>query len=243
MTRAPTTLLYGKNSILQRLKKNPKSMHRILLDDKFDDAYMLTIATRQKITIKRLSRNEFLRVKRADNLQGIIAEVDKFSYVPFRELLDEAISEKLSLIFLDSISDPQNLGSIIRTAACLGDFAIVLPKHDACEVNDTVLHVASGGENFVAISQVTNLSPALTQAKKAGYWIAGTVVEEGEDLTKVSLPFPLCLVLGSEGKGIRQGLHNQIDLKLSLPMKAHLSFNVAVTCAIFCYEINKQKPK
>ncbi|MFC1646492.1 23S rRNA (guanosine(2251)-2'-O)-methyltransferase RlmB [Candidatus Omnitrophota bacterium] len=236
-----STILYGKNSILQRLKRNPKSIRKIFLNDHFDDAYILTIVTRKKIPIIRLSRNEFLRVKRADCLQGIIAEVEKYSYVPFNDLLTDSLEKKVSLIFLDSISDPQNLGSIIRTAACFGDFALVLPKHDACEVNDTVLHVASGGENFVAISMVSNLSAALIKAKKSGYWIAGAVVEGGEDISKASLPFPLCVVLGSEGKGIRKGLHNQLDLKVNLPMKAPLSFNVAVSCAIFCYEITKQK--
>lgn len=236
-----STLLYGRNSVLQRLKKNPGSIHRIFLDDNFDDAYILTIVTRKKIPIVRLNRNEFLRVKRADSLQGIIAEVDRFSYIPFKELLADSIDKKSSLIFLDSISDPQNLGSIIRTVACFGNFAIVLPKHDACEVNDTVLHVAAGGENFVSITMVSNLSTSLIQAKKAGYWIAGTVVDGGEDINKISLPFPLCIVLGSEGKGIRQGLQNQLDLKVSLPMKASLSFNVAVSCAIFCYEATKQR--
>ncbi|MFC1709936.1 23S rRNA (guanosine(2251)-2'-O)-methyltransferase RlmB [Candidatus Omnitrophota bacterium] len=236
-----STLLYGKNSVLQRLKRNPKSIRKIFLNDIFNDAYLLTIATRKKIPLVRLNRNEFLRVKKADSLQGIIAEVEKYSYVPFKELLADSVDKKTTLIFLDSISDPQNLGSIIRTAACFGDFAVVLPKHDACEVNDTVLHVASGGENFVSVSMVPNLSSAIINAKKVGYWIAGTVVEGGEDIKKTLLPFPLCFVLGSEGKGIRKGLHNQIDLKVSLPMKAPLSFNVAISCAILCYEISKQR--
>ena len=236
-------LLYGRNSVLQRLKRNPKSIMKIFLDDIFDDAYILTIARTKKIPIIRLNRKEFLRVKRADCLQGIIAEVDKFSYIPFKELLADSIDKRLSFIFLDSISDPQNLGSIIRTAACFGDFAIALPKHSACDVNDTVLHVASGGENFVPISMVTNLSTALIQVKKSGYWVVGTVVEGGQDLNNTVLPFPACLVLGSEGRGIRQGLQNQLDVKVSLPMRASLSFNVAISCAIFCYEINKQRPK
>jgi 23S rRNA (guanosine2251-2'-O)-methyltransferase len=237
-------LLYGKNSILQRLRKRPESIKKIFLDDVFDDAYILTIVTRKKIPIIRLKRNEFLRIKRADNLQGIIAEVEKFAYTPLEEMLENALERKTSLLFLDSISDPQNLGAIIRTAACFGDFAVVLPKHGACEVNETVLHIASGGESSVSVSLVSNLSNALVEAKQAGYWIAGAVVDGGEYLTKVSLPFPICVILGSEGKGIRQGLHNHIDLKVSLPMKgANLSFNVAIACAIICYEVNRQKPK
>ncbi len=91
---------------------------------------------------------------------------------------------------------------------------------------------------------VTNMLTALLEAKKAGYWIAGTVVERGADINKVDLPFPICLVLGSEGKGIRHGIEKHLDLKLSLPMRgAALSFNVAMACAIFCHEIAKQRQK
>ena len=232
-------LLYGKNSILQRLKKDPKSIRKIFLNDIFDDGYILTIVSRKKIPIIRLRRNEFLRLKRADSLQGIVAEVEKFTYTPFRELLNT--DTRLSLIFLDGISDPQNLGSIIRSAACFGEFAVVIPKHSACEVNDTVLHIACGGESYMPVSMVTNISTALIEAKKAGYWIAGSVVSGGEDFSKTKIPFPLGLVLGSEGKGIRKGLQGQLDLKISLPMRAPLSFNVAVTCAIFCSEIVRQR--
>lgn len=235
----PSSLLYGKNSILQRLKRDPKSIRKVFLNDVFDDGYILTIVTRKKIPIIRLRRNEFLRLKRADNLQGIIAEVEKYAYAPFKDILD--IDFKPSLIFLDGISDPQNLGSIIRSAACFGQFAIVIPKHSACDVNDTVLHIACGGESYVPVSMVTNLSIALRDAKNAGYWIAGSVVKEGEDFRKIKIPFPLGVVLGSEGQGIRKGLEDQLDLKITLPMSAPLSFNVAVACAILCSEIVRQR--
>jgi 23S rRNA (guanosine2251-2'-O)-methyltransferase len=234
--------IYGRNSVLQRLRKDPESIKRIFLDEDFDEHHMLSIAKRRKIPIINLRRNEFLRVKRADCLQGIIAEVDKFCYLPFEDLLKKGRDKKLSFIFLDSISDPQNLGSIIRTAACFGGFGVVLPKHNACEITDTVLHVASGGENFVPISMVTNLSTALIGAKEAGYWIAGAVTEGGQDLGEADLPFPLCIVLGSEAEGIRKGLLGQLDLKISLPMSgAKLSFNVAIASALFCYEITQQQ--
>ena len=144
------------------------------------------------------------------------------------------IDASLMAAILDSLNDPHNLGSIIRIAACFDGFAIVIPEHGSCEVNETVIHVASGGENFVPVSIVTNLSTALIQAKKAGYWAVGTVVDEGQDMTRTSLPFPLCLVLGAEGKGIRYGIQKHLDMKISLPMKgAQLSFNVAMACAIF----------
>ena len=234
--------LYGKNSVLERLKANPKSIRKIFVQENFNAPHILKIIKSVNIPLQRVLEKELLRIKRADRVQGIVAEVNKFNYSPFKDLLYRPKDKSLSFIFLDSINDPHNLGSIIRIAACFGGFAVVIPKHGACEVNETVLHVASGGENFIPVSMVTNLSTALREAKKAGYWAVGAVVEGGEDINSVSLPFPLCLVLGSEGEGIRYGLQKQLDLKVSLPMRgAQLSFNVAMACAIFAHEITKQK--
>ncbi len=236
--------LYGKNSVLERLKTNPKSVRRIFVQENFNAPHIMKIIKSANITVKRVTEKELFRIKRADRLQGIVAEANKFTYTPFKDLLYRSENNRLSFIFLDSINDPHNLGSIIRIAACFGGFTIVIPKHGACEVNETVLHVASGGENFIPVSMVTNLSTALIEAKKAGYWAVGAVVEGGEDINNVTLPFPLCLVLGAEGKGIRYGIQKQFDLKVSLPMRgAQLSFNVAMACAIFSHEIVRQRPE
>lgn len=235
-------LLYGKNSVLERLKANPQSIKKIFIQENFDEPLILNIMKSKNIPSRRVSEKELDRMKRAERAQGVIAEVDKFIYASFEELLSRPRNKQLSFIFLDGITDPQNLGAIIRIAACFGGFAIVIPEHRACEVNETVLAIASGGENFVPISKVANLSNALIKAKEAGYWIAEAVVEGGEDIYKVKFPLPICLVLGSEGKGVRYGVQKQLDLKVTLPMKgAALSFNVAMACAIFCYEITRQK--
>lgn len=235
--------LYGKNSIIERLKASPKSIRQIYLQDNFDTGQVLQLIKAKGIPLKRVTERELNRIKNADRLQGIIAEVNKYEYTPFEKLLHNAAKAGTSFLFLDSINDPHNLGSIMRIAACFGGFAIVIPRYSCCEVNDTVIHVASGGENYIPVSIVNNLSNALTKAKEAGYWIVGTVIERGKDLNETSLPFPICLVMGSEGKGIRHGIQKQLDLKLSLPMHgARLSFNVAMACAIFCHEIRKQNP-
>ena len=231
--------LYGKNSILERLKADPKSIKRIFLEEGFSAQHILSAINSKNIPVKRVSERELKRIKKADRLQGIVAEVDSFRYTGFEELLHKG---NLSFIFLDSINDPHNLGAIIRILACIGGFSAVISRHASCEVNDTVMHVASGGENFVPVAMVTNMSNALMKAKASGYWIAGAVVEDGTEIEKVDLPFPLCLVLGSEGKGIRHGIEKQLDLKVTLPMKgAKLSFNVAMASAIFCHEIAKRR--
>ncbi len=234
--------VYGKNSVLERLKVNPGSIRRIYLQDSFNVPQITELINSLNLPVNRVTEKDLLKIKRADRLQGIIAEVDKYRYTPFEKLIVKSEKKQYSFIFLDSLNDPHNLGSIIRIAACFGGFAIVIPEHGSCDVNDTVIHVASGGENFVPVSMVTNLSTALIKAKKEGYWAVGTVVESGQDINKTSLPFPLCLVLGTEGKGIRYGMQKHLDLKVTLPMTgAQLSLNVAMACAIFCHEIVRQR--
>lgn len=232
-------ILYGKNSVFQRLLSKPSSIQKVLIEDGFDDADILNIIKTKKIFFKQAGKRELSKIMPGKNLQGIAALADKFKYADFDELLDK---DKLSLIFLDRIYDPQNLGAIIRIAACFGGFGIVIPKHKACEVTETVLHVACGGENFVPVALVSNLSNVIIKAKKEGYWIAGAAVKDGEDISKVKMPFPLGFILGSEGAGVRYGIDKQLDLKVNIPMRgAQLSFNAAVACGIFCYEVDRQR--
>ena len=234
--------LYGKNSVHERLNADPDSIRQIFIQDNFKAPDIMKLIKSCKIPVKSVSEKELLRIKRADRLQGIVAETDKFRYTPFEELLHKSGEERISFVFLDGLNDPHNLGSIMRTAACYGGFALLIPEHGSCGVTDTVIHVASGGENFVPVSLVKNLSTALIKSRKAGYWALGTVVEDGQDLNKASLPFPLCLVMGAEGKGIRYGIKRHLDLKVRLPMKGEqLSFNVAMAFAIFAHEIAKQR--
>jgi len=235
--------LYGKNSVIERLKKNPKSIHAVYLEDKFNDNDIEKLISSNNITIKKLPPDKLFKIKYSSNLQGIIAETDNFQYSDFEELLDEGINKNDVLIFLDRVYDPQNLGAIMRNVACFGGFSLIIPKHKACEVNETVLHIACGAENYVKVAMVSNISNAVITAKKNGLWIIGAVLAtDAKDLNTVSIPFPLGVVFGSEGEGVRYGVEKHIDIKAKIPMKgASLSYNVSMASAIFCYEINKQK--
>lgn len=237
------TYLYGKNSVLERLKANPESIIQIFIQENFRSPLIMDLIQSENIPVKRVKEKELQKIKRADRLQGIVAVTPKYQYTQFEELLNIS-GNKLSFIFLDNLNDPHNLGSIIRIAACFGGYAIVIPEHGSCEVNDTVIHVASGGENYVSVTRVTNLSNALLKAKKTGYWAVGTSVGERDDLNSASLPFPLCLVLGTEGKGIRYGIKKHLDLTVTIPMQgAQLSLNVAMAFAIFAHEIARQRDR
>lgn len=233
--------LYGKNSILERLKANPQSIKNVYVQENFNHPQILHMFKAKQIPYRVVSEKELSRVKRADRLQGIIAEVSRFEYTPLENIVSPSSINRPCLLFLDDINDPHNLGSILRITACFGGFAIVLPRHSSCEVNDTVMHVASGGENFTPVAMVSNTLNAIMKAKDAGYWIGATVVEGGHDLNSFEMPNPFALVLGSEGSGIKPAILKHVDLNLTLKMSGEpLSLNVAMASAVFCYEISRQ---
>jgi 23S rRNA (guanosine2251-2'-O)-methyltransferase len=234
--------LYGKNSISERIRARPASIQRLFFNGSLAQDPLVAEAKKHRVACEPISAAALEKMGGHHYVQGLVAEVEEFSYAGLEDLICLPDAEKYVFLALSNVTDPQNMGSILRTAACFGRFALLIPKHRTVTVNETVLKVASGGENYVPVVQETNLIPALQRLKQAGYWVAGSVVEEGQDLTKFSFPFPLCLVIGAEDKGIRHGLLAHLDFKITLPMPGFgLSFNAAVATAIFSYEIARQR--
>jgi len=238
--------LYGKNSILERLRKNPQTIKKIILQDNFDVLAIENLVKQHKIPVEYLSARKLARLKPAKNVQGILAQVDSFKYIDFNELLSsQPQNKKTTLVFLDKINDPQNLGMIMRTLACFGGFSIIIPDTGACSVTEAVLHVASGADNYVDVSIVPDLAQAITSAKKYGYFIIGAVVDaKAEDINNISMSFPLGVVLGSEVAGISSAVKKQLDRHVCIQMPgARLSLNVSMAGCVFCHEIVKHRKK
>lgn len=235
--------LYGRNSTYERIMSRPGSVRTVYLREGLSLPSLERLIAHKKIPCERISASSLDRMRPQKDLQGVVAKVDLYEYTPSEKLISDALESGGTLIFLDRVNDPHNLGVIIRLSACFGGFSLIIPSREACQVNETVLHVASGGENYVPIASVNNLAPVIDEAKELGFWIAGAMVDEAaEDITRASLPFPLGLVLGSEGGGIRKGLQKRLDIRAFIPMRgAPLSFNVSMACGIFCHEITKRK--
>ena len=234
-------MLYGKRPVLERLRAAPKTIRALTLKQGTDNPDVVRAAKAAGIPFNSVSKPEFYKRAGEVHAQGVIAEVAEFHYTPLEELLKKP-EPRPCLFLLDRITDPQNLGSILRTAACLGGVALVLPKHESVEVNETVLRVACGGENYAPVALVTNLTRACELARQAGYWIAGATADGKEPLQTADWPTPLAVVIGSEGGGIRPGLEKQLELTLKIPMPgAALSFNVATAAAIIAYEITRRR--
>jgi 23S rRNA (guanosine2251-2'-O)-methyltransferase len=236
--------LYGKNPVLERLKTNPKTIRRILIEEGHPESlYVFKKGNQHHIPVSKVPYSKIQRLAQNVNTQGIVAEIEDFGYTDLNELIEHAIAKKRTLIFLDNLTDPQNLGGIIRTAGSLGGFDIVLPSSDAVGVTESVLRVACGGENYLQIARVSNLANAIAKAKDAGFWILGTAVKDAKALNETRMQFPVGLVLGSEEKGIREVIRKKLDCEVIIPMlQERMSLNVAHACSIFCFEITRQRP-
>jgi 23S rRNA (guanosine2251-2'-O)-methyltransferase len=234
-------ILYGINSVLERLKCDPTSIRKIFIEESFTHREIEGLITKHNTRFDIVSARDLKRITPAKDLQKIVAKVEQFEYVPFEDLLKQ--KSKIALVFLDGVHDPHNVGVILRTLACYGGFALVLPEHAACSINDTVMHVASGGENYVPVAQVPEITAAVAKARTRGFAVYGSLAAgEAESITALTFIFPLAIVLGAEARGISEDVITNVDHKIMIPMDgAPLSFNVNNACAIMCYEISKQR--
>ncbi|MBU1083505.1 MAG: RNA methyltransferase [Candidatus Omnitrophota bacterium] len=235
--------LYGKNPVIERIRSNPGSIKKLCLQKQAELSDVVREIKKAGLNFESLEKKEFKEICADIHAQGVFAEVEEFLYTGFDAMVKECLGERTVPVFLDGITDPQNLGSIIRTLACLGGFSVVLPEHDSADITETVLRVANGGENYTKIAKVTNIATAIRSVKSLGIRVIGADMS-GKDLSVPgSLPKgAMALVVGSEGKGIRPGVLSILDGTIRIPMEgAELSYNAAIAAAILCYEVKKQR--
>jgi 23S rRNA (guanosine2251-2'-O)-methyltransferase len=176
--------------------------------------------------------------------QGAVALTGEYPYADLIDLLEAAkrTGKPPLIVVLDSVQDPQNLGSLVRSAHVLGAHGIVIPRDRAVAVNATVVKASAGASEHTRIALVTNLARALGELKAAGLWIAGAVADGGEPPWKVDLKGPTALVLGAEGRGIRPLVLRGCDLLIQIPMVGHVaSLNVGAAGACLLYEAMRQR--
>ncbi len=233
--------LFGKKPVLERIKADPGSITGLYLRQKVHLSEVVNEAKRAGLSFESIPTDKFSRLCGDVNAQGVMAEVAEYEYTPLPVMLKDALEKKKVLVFVDGVTDPQNFGSMIRNLACLGGFSLIIPEHDSVCVNETVLRVACGGENYIMVSKIVNSVRGIQAAKEKGFYCAGAVADDGDELIGAELEFPLAVVIGSEGKGIRPGIVKHLDVRLSLPMPgAKLSYNAAVAATLFCYEVKRK---
>lgn len=231
-------LVYGKNVINEILNSNTK-IYKIFLDNNFNDQELMAKINKRNLKKFHMDRNKLDRMCDNAITQGIAADIEDYKYLEIDSIEND--KDANFVVMLDSLEDPHNFGAIIRTCECAGVNYIIIPKKRSVGVTATVYKTSAGALNNVKIVEVVNLSNTITKLKDLGYWVYGAEAN-GKDYRKIDFSGKTCLVIGSEGHGLKQIVTNSCDEIVSLPMKGKVnSLNASVAGGILIYEIMKFK--
>ena len=170
--------------------------------------------------------------------------MEAYRYQPFEDLLQRVAtaSAPSQILVLDGLTDPRNLGALLRTAEAVGVDHVVIPKDRSAQVTPLVVKASAGAAHYLKISQVTNLRRAMCALKDKGFWAVGLDGQSPECIYDKDLPSRLLIVLGGEGTGLRPVTQRECDFLVSIPMLGKIaSLNVAVAGAVFLYELVRQR--
>lgn len=238
-------IVEGINVVRELLKANNK-IEKIIAEntENKDIVALLDLATAKGVKTEIVDKQKLERIAKAKT-QGIIAFVPEFKYCEVEDILlsAERKNKKPFIVILDSITDPHNLGAIIRTCECAGVDGVIIPENRACEVNATVYKTSAGAVVNMNVAMVTNLTRTINDLKNKNIWVYA--LEAGnKKLYKADFTYPTALVVGSEGKGVSRLVMENVDEVLSLDMFGEVnSLNASNAAAIAIYEVVRQRSK
>lgn len=233
--------IYSRNAIYETLRARRRDIFKIELADnvqiKGKLAEIMALASQRKIPVVKTQRARLDKIH--ENNQGVLAEVSGYPYSDLVDIIDDARNKNESpfVLLLDSLNDPQNFGTLIRTAEATGVHGIVIPLAHTVEVTPAVVNASSGASEHLRIAR-SNLSQVIDTLKEENVWVVG-LDQNGEmigEKTQRHLTGAVALVVGSEGEGIRQLTRAKCDIVLKLPMRGQIeSLNAAVAGSVALY--------
>ena len=233
----PENLLSGRNPIREAIKSG-RDIEKLLVakgDLSGTAKEIISMARDRHIPIQTVDRSRLDEITK--NHQGMLAFASAYRYYDVEDMLAEAQekNEAPFLIVLDGVTDPQNLGAIIRTAACVGAHGVIVPERRAVGLTPSAVKASAGAIETVKVARVTNLTRTLEMLKKQGVWLYAADMD-GEDYRKVSFSGPMALIVGAEGEGVSRLVLEACDYKVSLPMRGGVgSLNASVAAGILMY--------
>ncbi len=235
-------VIYGVHPVAEALKDDSCKIEKVLLTREGRIASvrdLKELAANRGIPLVFSDREHLNSVAGTQHHQGVVCVCQEYKYAELDEILDAGISQKNALILiLDGITDPQNLGSLIRTALCFGVSGIIIPENRSASVTPSVTKASAGAVIHVPIAKVVNISVAIDRMKESGFWIYGADANSGENLRRRDYGSHVGIVLGSEGKGIRPLVRKNCDGIISIPITGAMdSLNVSVAGGIILYEV------
>ncbi len=238
-------IICGKNAVCESLRAN-KAIFKLWVNESFKKDFqneIIHLAKKNNIKIEFKDKKELDKLCGGEAHQGYVAKIEDFVYSTVDEILEYADSkgQQPFLVILDQVEDPHNLGSVIRVCECAGVHGIIIPKHNACVVNETVAKTSAGAITYMKIAKVTNLNQEIEKLKGRGIWVYAVELG-GTDFYSQNLKGPIALVIGSEGYGTRKLVKQNCDGVLTLPMFGKVnSLNASVACGISVFEIVRQR--
>lgn len=242
-------LIYGVNPILEALRGEAGKLKKIILASGkkpgVDDS-VLSMAVQRGIPVQLKDRAYLDRLAGNGVHQGVIGIWDEPAPATVDDILVNRHPDAQDdlILILDGIMDPQNLGSLIRTAHCCGANGVILPRDRAAQPTPSVMKASAGALHYTPVAQVVNLARTLDELKARGLWIYGADSTGGQVIGDFDTSGSIGLVMGSEDKGIRSLIRKKCDVLISIPMKGKIdSLNVSVAAGIILYQILSRKGK
>ncbi len=239
--------LYGVNPVREALEGQGRKPLELLLVSSERSARLAELsasAEKQQLKVTLRDRRDLDRLAGHCNHQGVLLRLEPFKYADLGDVLAAWRNSGRPAFFLllDGITDPHNLGAILRTAEVVGCHAVIQAKDRSCPVTPVVEKTAAGALSHLPLCQVTNLSRTIEELKKAGVWCYGLAGDsDSQDLYTTELTGNLALVVGSEGKGLRPNIRKHCDALLAIPMCGKVnSLNASVAAAIALFEVLRQ---
>lgn len=239
-------LIEGRNAVTEALRAGTPIDKIFIARGETDKTlgHIASTARAAGVVVVEADRRKLDYMSATKAHQGVIALAAVREYASVEDILSAARErgEAPLLVVCDEISDPHNLGAIIRTAECVGAHGVIIPKRRSAGLTAVVDKTSAGALEHMAVARVPNLVSAIETLKKNGLWIYGTAAEGSNELWKTDLTGPACIVIGSEGAGISRLVREKCDFLVSIPLRGQISsLNASAAAAVLLYEALRQR--
>ena len=246
LTAEADGLIEGRNAVIEALRVGT-AIDKIYIAKGETDKTLGHIASKARaagIVVVEADRRKLDGMSRTHAHQGVIALAAVREYVSVDDILADAAAknEPPLIVVCDEISDPHNLGAILRTAECAGAHGVIIPKRRSAGLTAVVAKTSAGAVSYIPVARVANIPSLLKDLKKQGVWVFGTAADGTTDLYTADLKGPAAIVIGSEGSGMTRLVSENCDFLVSIPMKGRISsLNASAAAAILLYEAVRQR--
>ena len=238
--------LEGRNALTEALRAG-RTIDKVFVADGDTDKGLQRLAAQAKeagAVVVPVDRRKLDQMSTTHSHQGIIALAAAHDYFTIDDILEEAASrgETPLIVICDELSDPHNLGAIMRSAECAGAHGVIIPKRRSVGLTATVAKASAGAVEYMKVARVTNINNAINELKEKGVWVFGTAAEGSIPMYKADLSGPAAIVIGNEGDGMSPLVRKNCDVMVHIPMKGRISsLNASAAASILLYEAVRQR--